>query len=304
MGVAIRAPSRCWRCCDHTSLRGGRLSAPPSIATKSDPQPSILTQDALREPWLSNQSVCFWSGWGNSGPRFAPRLPGCTGGKHHFLDRTRSGFRLTPRPALELWGWGKYLVISLIRQELPCDARHSAGDAQDGRAGFFACGAEALVEVAEIAVAADAHPRGLDKGPAKPFITVSHQLAVVRLAAAAAGDRAQSRVAAELLGADKTADVVDLADHHGGEDGTHAWDALHMGLPGCLAHHLFQRGFVLLDAQLHGGEHVELLPQQQPCGRGQLKLVEEAHALLAEDVAALRQLQAVLRSQQPVDAVA
>lgn len=46
-----------------TLLCGAGMFQPPSIATKLDPQPSILTRDAPYKPKLNDQSVCNWSGW-------------------------------------------------------------------------------------------------------------------------------------------------------------------------------------------------------------------------------------------------
>ena len=68
--------------------------------------------------------------------------------------------------------------------------------------------------------------------------------------------------------------------------------------------HGFEGGFVFGDAGLEVAQHFELLLEQEAGGCGKLELVEKAQATLAEEVAALGQLQVVLGTEEAVDAVA
>ena len=87
----------------------------------------------------------------------------------------------------------KIKVSGLLR--LPRDLRHPPrGDDEGGVRAVAAGFPRAAVERAEVAVAPDGHPRGLDKGPAQPAVALREQPAVMGLIAAAAGRRREARI--------------------------------------------------------------------------------------------------------------
>lgn len=295
------------RICMHRSLvsfgdsrsnfSAGRAYFIPLPNRQSDPRPSSLTQGAPSGAFsdLGDHPVLNGSGRGKwcadcrslqTFDRNRRTLAGSAGLVFGFLGR-RKGFK-----------------SALLGQELPGDAGHAPGGGKDGGVGFFAQCAFAFVVVAEVGGASDGHPSGFDKGPAQPFVAAAHQAALVGLASATGSRGAKAGVAAEFLRASKTLDGVDFTHHHSGKNRAHARDALHEGEFRRVFVHRFKGGFIFGDAALEVAQHVELLLEQESGGCGKIELVEKAQSALAEKVAALRELQVVLGTEEAVDAVA
>jgi hypothetical protein len=68
--------------------------------------------------------------------------------------------------------------------------------------------------------------------------------------------------------------------------------------------HRFKGGFIFGDAGLEIAQHVELLLEEKTGRCGKIELLEKAQTALAEEVAALRQLQVVLGAKETMDTVA
>ena len=220
------------------------------------------------------------------------------------FDRNRGTLAGSTGLVFGFLGWRYAFKSALFGQELPGDAGHAPSGGEDRCIGFFAQSAFAFVVVSEVGRAPNGHPSGFDKRPAQPFVAATHQSPLIGLATAARSRGAKPGVAAELLRVGKPFDGIDFAHHHGGEDGAHAWNALHEGEFVRVFVHGFESGFVFSDAGLEIPQHFELLLEQESGGRRKIELVEKAQATLAEDVAALRELQVVLGAEEAMDAVA
>ena len=165
------------------------LSAAGTLASgrvKSDPRPSILTQDAQHTglPSVFGESGRgkWFHGWGGRG-----------------VGRLRA-------------------VVALVREHLPGDDRHAASHDRDGVVGAFAAEALLAVERAEVIGAAHRHPRGLDERPFQPAVAERQHAAVRDFAAGGVRRRHQSGVGAEFVGGGEARDLVDLEREDGGKD--------------------------------------------------------------------------------------
>ena len=123
-------------------------------------------------------------------------------------------------------------------------------------------------------------------------------------ASTAGGRGAKPSVATEFLRGGEALDGVDFADDDGREDGAHAGEASDEAEFGRVFEHGFEGGLVFGDTGLEAAQHFELLLEQESGGRGKVELVQEPEAALAEEVAALGQLQVVLGAEKAMDAVA
>ena len=242
----------------------GGPSGPGAHSSQSDPRLSTLTLDAADE----RSSVFGRSNRGQS-------------------EFGRIGEKVTP-----------------IVQELPGDAAHPAGDDGDGGVGLLAAAAVPLVDVAEVAGAADGHPGGLDEGPLEPAVGEGHHAAVAGLAPGAVGGGHQAGVATELVGPGESRDAVDLRRHHGGEDRADAGQGLEPGGGGIVRVGGADLAFELLDDGAELLERGEILLEQGGVGRGQVQGAQPMQALLAELIAEDRPGQVPLPGDEGMHAVA